>query len=390
MTVTFQDVMQRMGDGVDIQIADQTLELGGEEFVWSHNVAGNSWSWRTADYMDPPTAMKLRLNRLFIEQNAAQVATTLEPVPKFVFVDVLKKMGASNEQIEMAGLGDLLALQNSEYRLNSRFKKLPPPGHTPFNNPVLRDWLLTWPTTELSLGGSVAILGEGPFERDELTSFLVAKGFDCQAASDRTDLVILGRSGWEEAEVDDVIDDHVGRCLRIYSQEMFVAYLAKHDDPFLGGEDVLAAFRAGHPGLEFVSQGWPGWVQTYVAPSRRSPSTRSTFDFEVEESPLHVMGYSVGQQGAEESTRHEILRRAFCEQIPIVGPPGYMQQWGEPSSAQRLKKIADNLSTSCRNARSRANPPQAAISDWESDLEWLRETLYHGHMIFDWPSTHVW
>lgn len=91
MTVTFQDVMQRMGDGVDILIADQTLELGGEEFVWSHNVAGNSWSWRAADYMDPPTAMKLRLNRLFIEQKAAQVATALEPVPKFVFVDVLKR-----------------------------------------------------------------------------------------------------------------------------------------------------------------------------------------------------------------------------------------------------------------------------------------------------------
>lgn len=388
MTVKFQEVFRLIKETDPVQFDDQLLEMDGQQYVWSYVVGSNSWQWRTPDNMEPPTGTNSRLNRQFVEQHADRIAGSLEGHLQYVFVNVLTKMGASVEEIERAGLGNFLALQDSEYRLNAQFKKLPPAGHTPFNNPVLRDWLLTWPTTELSLGGSVAILGNGPFERDELTSFLVAKGFDCQEASDQTDLVILGRSGWEEAEVDDMIDDHVGRCLRIYSQEMFVAYLAKHDDPFLGGDDVLAAFRAGHPGLEFVSQGWPGWVQTYVAPSRRSRSTRSTF--EVEESPLHVMGYSVGQQGAEESSRHEILRRAFCEQIPIVGPPGYMQQWGEPSSAQRLKKIADNLSTSCRNARSRANPPQAAISDWESDLEWLRETLYHGHMIFDWPSTHVW
>ena len=170
---------------------------------------------------------------------------------------------------------------------------------------------------------------------------------------------------------------------------MFLGYLAKQEDPFLGGEDVLAAFRAGHEGLEFVSQGWPGWVQAFVGPNRSSPSTRSAFDFEVEESPLRVMGYTVGQQGEQEETRHEILRRAFSEHLPIVGSSGYMQQWGEPASAQRLKKIADNLSTYCRNARNRANPPQEAISDWESDLEWLRVEYYHGHMQFHWPSTFV-
>lgn len=92
--------------------------------------------------------------------------------------------------------------------------------------------------------------------------------------------------------------------------------------------DVLAAFRAGHPGLEFVSQGWAGWVNTFVAfDGGNSKQLNSTSGWP-SESPLHVMGYRVGKQGIGIVGRHEILRNAFLGELPNVISQAYMNEWG--------------------------------------------------------------
>lgn len=236
----------------------------------------------------------------------------------------------------------------------------------------------------------IICLGGGPFDADAFSDFLQERGLQIVEKESASGVVVLGREGWDEDEIDDVIDRHVGRSLRIYSQEMLVAALANGEDPFFGGEFVLAAFKAGHPGLEFLSEGWPGWVQAWVTEDR-SPTSASTFDgeFHQEESPIHLMGYKVGNNGIDPEARQDILSRAFHGHLPIVGPPGYMQKWGEPGSPTRLRQIAENIASYCRNARRRSSSMEQAIADWEVDLQWLKETFYHGHMRFHWPDTTV-
>ena len=167
-----------------------------------------------------------------------------------------------------------------------------------------------------------------------------------------------------------------------------LAYLATGTDPFDGGIDVLEAFKAGHPGLEFVSEGWRGWVTTQILPNRRTASSDSMGNTSWnKESPLRALGYKVGDQGEPDDERQRILTQAFQGKLPIVGDNAYMATWGEPCSPQRLKKIADAIASFCRNMKKKQNPSEQAIEDWEQDLRWLYDTFYHGRFRFSWPDT---
>jgi hypothetical protein len=233
----------------------------------------------------------------------------------------------------------------------------------------------------------------------EFAAFLRLRGISAieySSATTDTDLKgvdawIVGREHWMEQELDELIDSREGQSLRIYSQEMFLTFLASRVDPFYAPLAVLDAFRRKHPALEFISQGWSGWVDTYVAPQRRSAGRfRVDFDFPVKEGPLHVMGYHVGNTGAPQTQRREVLARAFAERLPIVGPWEYMVEWGDPSSGERLKKMADSIATFCRNMKRQGDAFRQAVADWESDLEWLKANYYHGHFRFQWPETAVY
>jgi len=201
--------------------------------------------------------------------------------------------------------------------------------------------------------------------------------------------VIVGREEWSDEEIDFEIERYRGKSLRIYSQEMFVSMLHTGLDPFHSNPDVLEAFRAGHPALEAVSNGWAGWVTTQVPFERsgRSPISGNV-NWQLE-SPLRVLGYRVGKSGLSSAQRQSILSQAFEEPLPNVGNYEYMQQWGEPGSPVRLHKIADLLASSCRNMKHRSNPSEEAIAVWEQDLAWLRRQYYHGRMTFAWPDTFV-
>jgi hypothetical protein len=373
-------------------IEDHELVLDRVRYTWS----GSSRGWIDADrFTTPASAIQSRLNRKFINERAADVVSRLNRTKIDRFYDTLSAMGATGEEL-MAVFGDdpdrlPRALADPILRVAT---KLPSAAHTPFNSRFVRDWffseLLRNPRVITPLPLEVSVVGCDPFEPQDFDDFLKRHDVIPRPVDDDSKVVVIGRKGWREAEIDDLIDLRVGEILKIYSQEMFLVFMAIGQDPFYGTPVVLEAFKAGHPGLDFVSRGWSGWVTTFVQADRRSPSVRRLFgSASVEESPLHLLGYHVGRTGEEVTTRRRLLRRAFTGDLPITGSLDYMAKWGEPSSPQRLKQIAENIAAYCRVQRSRMNPSEEAIEDWESDLEWLREEFYHGHFTFHWPGIYA-
>lgn len=387
-------------------IADQELELDNQRYFWSYNpdctAVDKSWTWRNAgDFLQPPTTVERRLNRLFMEECAPDIISTirgrLETSPEdrdsesCGFCAILRSMGATDDDLEMLELGWCEQFNNPQLERKRHFLKLPAAAHSPFNCQELRDWYFAGRLGKRNPPERVECLGRGPFEHDDFAGFLSRQNVSVvEQPATATGHVILGREGWNEHEIDVVIERHVGRPLRIYSQEMFLAFLAKGDDPFDGGDNVLEAFKAAHPGLDLVSRGWPGWVSTFVRPDRQHhDSLARGFASDQEIGPLRFMGYRVGRNGEETGARRDILRAAFTGELPIVGPLQYMREWGEPNSPERLRKIADSIATFCRNMKAKRDPSLEAIEDWESDLEWLKDEFYHGHFRFHWPDTYV-
>lgn len=94
--------------------------------------------------------------------------------------------------------------------------------------------------------------------------------------------------------------------------------------------------------------------------------------------------------GESHTRRRAILRYAFESVLPPVFPPKYMLEWSRPSSAPRLRKIAESLASFARSAKRRDDGRmQQAIAEWESDLGYIHETFYVGRFQFGWPSSLV-
>lgn len=64
--------------------------------------------------------------------------------------------------------------------------------------------------------------------------------------------------------------------------------------------------------------------------------------------------------------------------LPSIENTSYFNEWGQPGSAKRLKKLTDSISAFTRNAkrRNRRNIGSfdKAIQDWEADLAYLKRT----------------
>ena len=104
---------------------------------------------------------------------------------------------------------------------------------------------------------------------------------------------------------------------------------------------------------------------------------------------LKYMGYQVGENGETVSTRHNVLQLVYEAPLPNIGPPDHMAEWGEPNSARRLNKIAWSIAIFCLNAKRKSVHLETAISDWETDLAWLKATYYDGNFAFRWPDTYL-
>ena len=296
---------------------------------------------------------------------------------------MLVKIDASKDVFYAFGLDDHLAELE---RCKNPSAVLPDPACGLLNNSVLREWAIGASMARKLPFREAVFLGEGPFRRDDFASFALRWGLRAVPLHESGDaIVVLGRAGWLEEDVDWLIDSRVDKSLLIYSQEMLVAQVLTQRDPLASRDAVLDAFRSGHPGLEFVSAGWPGWVEAWVRPDRRSYQPRAEQDFGVDQSPLSVMGYRVGASGLPRSKRRDVLTRAFKGRLPQVGGPEYMSHWGAPGKPARLRRIAQHLVDLWASNARRANMDHA-VGDWRADLAWLKGAFYKGSMQFAWPG----
>lgn len=222
----------------------------------------------------------------------------------------------------------------------------------------------------------VAVHGEGPWPDAEFVELLSDLGFNVWEAGPHDDvaLLIVGRSNWDANILEQQIGAREKKSLKIFTQELLVATLTCGCDPFdemdtETGREILELFGKDHPvieylrGLEFP---WPEF-------NSLEESVSSGEWGSVQESPLLKMGYHVGiTHGLPLDQRRTILERAFSGQLPFVESNDYMDEWGDPCTRRRLRRMAWHLALL---VQTNSRPPSKAhaVTDWKRDLKWLRE-----------------
>lgn len=367
------------------------------------------WDWSDQHDMAAPRSVKPSLDRLFLELWDATSVQAASQNQFEALCQLLPAMGADAETLKQLGLKARTPEETAEIEREDRLAILPAAGHSPVNCADLFRWFCD---VQCGVDVSGQLIGEGPFEKSAFLQMTRQCGVLCFADEEEATSAFLtfladkptgvpmpikpayvvGRDDWSQEVLDELIDSHDGKELRIYSQEMFVSWMLTGKDPFDGGIDVLAAFRIGHPALEYLSQGWPGWVTSMVSPDRGRHVPPEQIEISRDKGLLAYMGYKVGKTGEAEPTRHQILQEVFCLDLTDfheISDVAYLQEWGSPRSGDRLHKMANSIATFCRNQRQKNNASAEAIADWEADLTWLRTTYYKGVMRFCWPHTDV-
>lgn len=89
---------------------------------------------------------------------------------------------------------------------------------------------------------------------------------------------------------------------------------------------------------------------------------------------LSTMHYHVGMEATAEPKRRLILDHILTKNVPFVPPPAYMEQWGNPKTKKRQQKLEKFLVGMIRDKqRGRGADYEKAISEWQSDLDYIRE-----------------
>jgi len=375
------------------------VEHEGNTYVWEFDDDASSpeKAWRWCDpktYMEPGQQIQRSLNDRFIRDHAPAILESLDGSVRITFANVLRSMGASKEMLCNLGQVESVAREDIEFAIRHVLSQLPAAARTLVNCPILRNQFFA-ANPAAAFAYPVALIGQEPFIADDLSTFFASQGVHQHGLNSDTEVVVIGRSDWTEQEIDDMLDRATGRCLRFYSQEMFVSVLAGQPDPvesFDANTRTFAfnAFRAGHPALEYISSGWAGWVRAFVRLDRQLVASGPTAD-RVDETPLHAMGYRVGKTGLAIEDRHALLASCFANMIPNVDSPAYMESWGNPGSGDRLHRIARQLVMNIENFSGRSDSAryEQAIADWIDDLQWLQDNFYHGVFRFDWPRATV-
>lgn len=253
-----------------------------------------------------------------------------------------------------------------------------------FNLAVI-EWLLSG-APDLPPGlENLTTMGSGPLPEEEFDSLLGGSGVDVYDADEDTSVLVIGRETWHERRLRKLLDLRSGGTLRVYSQEMFLAYLVSGDDPLVGDEEEVRRLAGDHPGLRFLEAVGFRWPTTIVG-----PRTGGEIDEDLlPESFLMHSGYNVRASGPPDAHRRQILRHVYEKaRVPSTFPRA--ADWGAPGTSKRLCKLAVTIASICTLHKKRSMPPEQAIKKWEADLRWLKRRFYHGHFQFRWPSTGVW
>ena len=88
---------------------------------------------------------------------------------------------------------------------------------------------------------------------------------------------------------------------------------------------------------------------------------------------LGICGYHVGNHSKDKKYRRQILDYIVLSELPKIGSPVYMDEWGLPNSSKRMEKLISVLS-SLKRKKSALNYNQfeKAIIEWSDDLEYIK------------------
>ena len=231
----------------------------------------------------------------------------------------------------------------------------------------------------------VLLIGEGPWPMNIFTEHLQSLGFEVWQDGYRGDVevVIVGRTNWDEQVIDKQIELREDKSLRVYPQELFIFLLAMECDPFdFVSEADLLKFAQGHSVLEYLIDLKFPWPESdpQGAPQAGSSGWGNPGDVS---SPLFKLGYSVAQNvGLERDERKSILKNALSDDdLPWCISQDYMDDWGSKDSKKRLRRIAWHLHFMILLHRHHAQ----AVSKWKDDLSWLKSVYYRSMYRFKWP-----
>lgn len=126
-------------------------------------------------------------------------------------------------------------------------------------------------------------------------------------------------------------------------------------------------------------------------PDTDAPAGNGSLDdgfFQYAKGLLGFVGYRVGASGVSVYKRHALLDHIYTSALPRINSAEYMAEWGSPHTATRLKKMAESLASFARGAkRNDVQRYAVAISEWESDLAYLKRNYYDTRYKFGWPRT---
>ena len=89
-----------------------------------------------------------------------------------------------------------------------------------------------------------------------------------------------------------------------------------------------------------------------------------------EEGVLKTVGYKVGNDGIGEAMRHQLLDFVMTGTLPPVGSPAHMEEWGEPHSTTRYRKLHRVIRVLASSGKHFENM-RKAVQEWEDDLLYL-------------------
>lgn len=85
---------------------------------------------------------------------------------------------------------------------------------------------------------------------------------------------------------------------------------------------------------------------------------------------LTALGYHVGESGEPEKLRHKILDYIMYGTLPPAGSPPYYEEWGQPLTRQRYRKLHRVLRVLASSSAHFSNM-EKANREWEDDLIYL-------------------
>ena len=253
----------------------------------------------------------------------------------------------------------------------------------PFQYWELRDWFFQGVDAKGMFPTGVYTHGSCPFGESEFDVFLAGLEIEIVAPSSNLNILVVGRKEWDDEHLNDVIEARRGKELRVYSQEMFLAYIGMGNDP-LESPKVAEVFGVGHPALEHIRDWGFEWPTTRLVPSLSGSGIPETAGLK-EESPLKIFGYTAGEQGRDRQKRRNALRLAFVTDLHGRVDGDHLVKWGEPESGTRLRKIAEQIAMNIYPRSGGGRRPEA-VSHWREDLKWLKSEYYDGRYTFPWPS----